>query len=148
MTWLVPKLRHRIQIRKPVQTPNTAGGYDRSYTTLTTIWAEIKSLKGIREFVPYIRGESLSELPTHECRVRLIAVQNLHKGYTKGFTKGFDSVADLSPLKKDHFIFIQKGSTFKGRLFQIANIKHDEERSEYIRFRVREVEEHGTGYPA
>ncbi len=148
MSFLTPKLRHRIQIRQADQTGNDFGGFDRSYTTLTTIWAGINALKTeFREFVEIIRGQSLDLAPTHEIVVREIAVRNLGISYGKGFDTGFDSIADLNPLKSDYFIFLEEGSAVKGRLFKIMKILRDEVRREYIRFRVMEIEEHGTGWP-
>ena len=132
---------------KAVQTPNAAGGMGRTYTTLSTIWAEIKSLKGIREYVEKIRGESVTDIPTHEVTVRDVAINTMGRGFSSAFSSAFDSVADLAPIKSDNYIFLQRGSTAKGRLFQVTDFKHDEERREWFKFRVMEVEERGTGWP-
>jgi len=147
MSWMVPKLKHRIQIRQPVQTPNDAGGYTRSYTTALTVWAEIKPVSVMGAYVAYTRGESVDTLPSHECTVRLTAVKSLGKSYTSGFSTGFDSIEDLAPLKNDYFIFLEAGSATKGRLFRIVDLKRDEENSEFLKFRVQEIEEQGTGFP-
>lgn len=146
MSFLASKLRHRIQIQKAVQTENDDGGFDQTYETLATVWAGIQPLKGIREYVSIIRGESLANVETHEFIVRHSAVWNLGKQFSKAFSSDFDSIADLEPFKSDMFIFVQQGSTYKGRLFQIVNIKLDEERKEYIKFRALQIEEQGTGY--
>jgi hypothetical protein len=150
---LAYKLKHRIQIKKAIQTPNAEGGFDRDYETLTTIWAAIKN-SSLSRSLKYIRGEALSEggsgskdLPTHICTIRKVAIENFGKRMTKGFSVGFDSIEDLMPLKSDYFIFLQKGSTVKGRLFEILRILRDENNDEYIKFEIREREEQGTGWP-
>jgi SPP1 family predicted phage head-tail adaptor len=42
------KLKTRLQIQAPVETDDGQGGVTRSYTTLTTVWAEVTpfSLRG------------------------------------------------------------------------------------------------------
>ena len=142
MSWLTPKLRHRIQIRKAVQTPNDWGGYDRSYETLLTIWADVQKTSDYFKYVSYIRGGSTDDkTSTHVFTVRYIAVKNLGKSFGSGFASGFDSIEDLNPLKSDHFIFLEAGTATKGRLFQIVDIARDDERKEWFMFRAKEVEE-------
>ena len=108
MTWMADKLNKRIQIRKGVQTPNSNGGYDRSYTTLTTIWAGLNEVSGtFRNFVEVIRGESISAYDTHEFLVRNSAIKKLGQGFEeKGFSDGFDAIEDISSVKSDYFIFL------------------------------------------
>lgn len=146
MSWQAPKLRHRIQIRTPTQTHNDEGGFDRGYTTLTTIWAQVRPLKGIREYVQYIRGQANTELPTNEIMVRSSALSTLGGSYSKAFSTAFDLINDITKIKSDYFIFLQKGSITKGILFRIMDMKRDDEHNEYMTFRVKEIEEHGTGY--
>jgi len=148
------KLKQRIQIKKPIQTPNDDGGFDRTYETLATIWAEIKN-ESLSRSLKYVRGEALSgggsgskDIPTHVCTIRRVAIENFGKAMTSAFSTDFDSIADLMPLKSDLFIFLQKGSTVKGRLFEILRIMRDESNNEYMKFEIREIEEQGTGWPA
>lgn len=145
MTWLASELRERIQFREPVQTANsTSGGFDRSYTTLVTVWAGFKPLnKGY-----YIRGEQIDNDATHEFKVRRSALTTLGKSYSKGFSNGFDSVTDLNIVKSNFFIFVKKSTATKGRLFRIRRIEDVKERREYLRIDATEIEEVGTGYPA
>lgn len=144
MTWLAPKLRERVQIGKPTQTANSAGGFDFDFDTLLTIWAGLKSVTPGQ----YIRGEQIGEGITHEFTIRRIAVASLGRDFGKGFGSGFDSIEDLAPLKTDYFLFLQRGSTVKGRLFRIKNVKDNDERREYLRVQAEEQEERGSGYPA
>ena len=145
---LAYKLKHRIQIQRAIQTPNNSGGYDRTYETLLTVWAGLNELTNLTSYAKYIRGEAITDkTPTHEFKVRKVAVQNLGQETTKAFSTAFDSIEDLMPLKSDYFIFLQQGSTVKGRLFQIIDLSRDENYNEYIKFRAMEIEEKGTGYP-
>ena len=150
MSWLAPKLKHRIQIRKAVFPENdTTGGFDRSYETLLTIWAGIRETSDYGRYISSIRGETVDDkLVTHEFIVRYIAVKNLGKAFNSGFASGFDSIEDLNPLKSDHFIFLQNGSAVKGRLFRIVEMKRDDDRKEWFKIRCKEIEEQGTGAPS
>lgn len=148
MTYLAEGLKHRIKIQEAVQTPNDEGGFDRNYTTLTTIWAKIKKQKGnTSDYIAYIRGESITDSPTHEFVVRFSAIELLGREYNKGFSNGFDSIEDLSPVKADRFIFLKSGS-IKGRLFRITGSRRDEENKEFMIIETREIEEQNTGWPA
>jgi head-tail adaptor len=145
MTRLASRLRKRVQFRIAVQTPNTtSGGYDRSYTTLATVWAGFKPLVKGR----YIRGEQIINDATHEFEVRRSAVTTLGKSFSKGFSSGFDSVTDLNIIKSDFFMFVQSSSTVKGRLFRIRSIEDVKERREFFKIDATEIEEQGTGYPS
>lgn len=146
MTWLAPQLDKRIEIRQPIQTPNDEAGMDRSYLTLTTIWAGIKPVSMSAAQAAYIRGEQISEVETHEFIVRRSAVSSLGRDFSTAFSDDFDSIEDLSPLKSNWFIFLRKGSTTRGRLFKIHRVLDKNERGEYLVIRVEEIEEHGTGY--
>ena len=148
MTFLAPKLRERIEIREAVQTPNdTTGGMDRSYNTITTIWAGIKPVSMSVAQAAYIRGEQVEEVETHIFTVRRTAVSSLGRDFSKAFAGDFDSIEDLSPVKTNWFIFLRKGSANKGRLFKIHRVMDKEERREYLLIMAEEIEEHGTGCP-
>lgn len=160
MTWIAPQLDRRVQVLMPTQRPNEAGGFDFGFgvpfgdsfeygsfgymAPLLTIWA------GLKPVTPgqYIRGEQIGEGVTHEFKIRRGAVASLGRTFGKGFGGGFDSIEDLAPLKTDYFLFLQRSSTVKGRLFRIKNVKDNDERREYLRVQAEELEERGTGYPA
>ena len=151
MSFLAPKLNHRIEIQKAVfdkDTPNLSGGFDRDYETLTTIWAGIKEVRIFSDYAAIIRGEATGSEESHEFIVRMSAVENLGAAFTKGYSEGFDSIADLNPLKSDYFIFLKVGSSVKGRRFQILRLRRDEVHREFLLFRCTEIEEVGTGHPA
>ena len=148
MSWLAYKLKHRIQIQKVTQTENaTTGGFDRTYETLLTIWAGMKETSNYSQYVSYVRGGEVEDkVATHEFIVRYAAIKNLGKTFTSAFSSAFDSIEDLNPLKSDVFIFLQNGSIVKGRLFRIVDAFRDDDRKEFFKFRVKEIEEKGTGY--
>lgn len=148
---LAYKLKHRVQIRKPIQVPNDeTGGFDQSYETLLTVWAALQegANGGMEEFVKYIRGEAITDkIPTHTFIIRKVAVQNLGRELSVAFDSAFKQMSDLIYLKSDYYIFMQVGSSVKGRSFKIMSIRQDENYGEYIKIRAMEVEEMGTGYP-
>lgn len=149
MSWLVPKLRHRLQIKKPIQTPTDDGGLDQTYSTITTIWAGVReaSKNSYKAFVQAIRGEQSNERETHEFIVRYNAIKYLGRGYTVGFTGGFNKEYDINNIKADYFLFLQHKNSSSGRLFRVMSIARDDERNEYMRIRAQEIEEQGTGWP-
>jgi len=141
MTYLANKLKHRVEIKKAVQTDNSAGGYDRSYETLLTIWGGVEPIK----YNPYIRGTNADDAATHKFTFRKIALSTLGREYGLGFGDGFDGIADLNTLKSEYFLFMKK-SGVKGKLFRVKHIKNDTERDEFLTAMAEEIEEHGTGY--
>lgn len=158
MAWLAPLLRERIQVRKSIETPNDEGGFDRSYEILLTIWGNILPLafsryqvahevsNYVRTTTRYFRGMQTENTITHIITIRKVAVASLGTSFSTGYSSGFDTIQDLNPLKSDYFLFLQKGSTVKGRLFRIHMITNVEERGEYLQLSVEEIEESGTGY--
>ena len=148
---LVDKLKHRFQIKIASLdvSDDRVGGLDREYTTLISVWGELIpiSQSGYSSMIAAIRGVNETDLITHLVRLRWAAVKYLGKSYTNGFDIGYKGMADLQPIKKNYFLFKQEGSTLKGRLFRIHGVMRDDEhRDEYIKLRVQEVEEQGTGY--
>lgn len=141
MTYLVPKLNKRIQIKMPIQTENSDGGFDQTYLTLTTVWAGIENISDGQ----YIRSIQSEEKITHAFLIRHVAVENLGKAFTNGFDSGFESIADLNPIKSDWFIFMQSSSSVKGRLFRVRRSKNKDERNIYLKIYCEEIEEQGTG---
>ena len=142
MTYMAPKLKARIQILQGVDTPNSSGGFDRSYTELTSCWGDVKN---ISKFIQAIRNEQVDDNYSLEVKVRKSSVDRLGIAYSSGYSSGFDSIPDINPMKSDMFCFIEAGAAYKGRLFRIVGSNLDEKNSEYVIIRLREVEEHGTG---
>jgi len=147
MTWLIPQLKERVQIGKPVQTANDNGGFDFSFDVLLTIWMGLKPSRFAGRGPEYIRGEQINENITHEFICRKSAVESLGRDFAKGFSEGFDSIEDLAPLKSDYFLFLQRGSAVKGRLFRIHGVTDNKEQREYLKIGAEEIEERGTGWP-
>lgn len=143
MTRLAHKLRKRAEVQTPIQTPNeTTGGFDRSYTTIATIWVGLTPIKAGW----YRRGVQTRETDTHEVLMRCVAVNRIGGGFAKGFSSGFAVGGDLTNLKTNYFLFVRDGSNIKGRRFKINNIENADDDNEYYKLYVEELEEVGTGY--
>ena len=146
MTWLTPQLDKRVQIGKPVQVANDEGGFDFGFNDVLTVWMGIKPITWKGSSSNYIRGEQINESVTHKFTARKIAVDSLGRECGAGFSSAF-GIEDLMPLKSDYFLFFQKGSAVKGRLFRIHGMTNKDERDEYLVIDAEEIEEKGTGYP-
>lgn len=145
MTWLVPKLKNRVFLQTAAQTENsTSGGFDRSYSTVATIWAGLKPVKKSW----YTRREQTEEADTHEFLIRRCALSAIGGAYSSGYSTGFDMGGDLTAIKSNYFIFVKKGSSVKGRRFRIRGIENADEGDEYYKARAEEIEEIGTGATA
>ena len=144
MTWLAPSLKHRIQIRKSVQTPTDDGGAAQTYETITTLWA---ALSNSSDYVRAIRGANGEDVDTHKFKVRTAGIMSLGKAFSLGYATGYKGI-DIYSLKADYFLFDQAGSTVRGRLFKISRVKLDEENSEFMELMAKEIEESGSGYQA
>ena len=147
MTWILPDLKYRVQIGMPIQTANDDGGFDFSFNVLLTVWMGLKPSRFAGRGAEYIRGEQINENVTHKFKCRRSSVEVLGKSFSKGFSEGFDSIEDLALLKSDYFLFLQQGSTVKGRLFRIHGVSDNKEEREYLKIGAEEIEERGTGWP-
>lgn len=147
MTWLVSKINKRVQVGKPTQIANDEGGFDFGFDVLLTLWMGMNPVSYKGAGLTYIRGAQINENITHKFTVRRLAIASLGRTYGKGFSGSFDSIADLGLLKSDYYLFLQQGSTVKGRLFRIHEILNKNERNEYLEIGAEEIEEKGTGYP-
>lgn len=147
MTWLVPKLNKRIQIQLAEQTPVSNGSLDRKYTTLKTVWAEIGPTARYSSYAQIMRGvNSDSQEETHRIVVREAALRGLGAQFARAFDTGFKSLEDINKIKSNYYLFLEYGSSVKGRRFRINGMQHDERNNEYVRMYCEEIEEEGTGY--
>ncbi len=150
MSRLLNKLKERVQILKPVDVENADGGFDRGYTILTTVWAEVVPMVAMATS-PYGRPVYIREVQaeigniTHRFTIRTSSVSALGVGFSSGFSSGFDSIANIHPLSAEYFLFMQRASTIKGRLFQIRSVVDKDERREFLNVFAEEIEEQGTG---
>lgn len=146
MSWLAPKLKHRIQIQTVEQEADSfTGSLDRTYTTIKTIWAAVKR-DSRADYISAIRGvQTEDSKETNIFTVRTGAIKKLNVAFTSGFSSGADSIEDINILKSDYFIFLNKGSSVKGRRYRIVGIRLDDDRQEYIDIYAQEIEEKGTG---
>jgi head-tail adaptor len=147
--WSFPKLRHRVAIKKAVQTPNDDGGFDRSYVTLHTVWMDAKPMNEKNPYSEYIRGVETEEKATHRFKARVAAMDSvIGRGFSLGFSTGFDVIIDMTTLKSDYFLFMQRDTSVQGRLFRIHSIANEEELNNYYIILAEEIEEQGVGYTA
>lgn len=163
MTWLIPQLNARVQILRPTQRPTDEGGLDLVFgvpfggafeesgfnmlAPLLTIWMGFQPI-GYRGGTKYVRGKQVSETATHEFLCREKAVSNLGKEFSLAFSEAFKYMSDLAPLKSNYYLFLQKGSSVKGRLFRVLESSNVREQDEYLSVIAEEIEERGTGYQA
>jgi hypothetical protein len=148
--WLAPKLRHRVQIRKPVLTPKNTGSLGTTYETLTTIWASVKPLS---EYIVALRGVQAQGSYrfgnySHEFTVRTSAIIQIGREYDLGFDTGFKNMSDISQIKAEWFLFMQHGTTTKGTLYRVKGIQRDDDHHEYAKIYGEELFEKGTGWPS
>lgn len=148
MTWLAPKLNKRIQIQQPSQTAASSGALEMTFTTLKTIWAEVKPVSRYTAFAAMVRGQNTNEgQETHIITVRTGAIIGLNRETSKAFSSAFDNIDDIYQLKSNYFIFLNDGSSTKGRRFAIKGMQLDEANGEFIKIFAEEMEEVGTGWP-
>ena len=137
---------------KPVQTPNSSGGFTRSYETLVTVWAEASRTR--RDFETYVRAirgvTNDTQFESHEFTVRYSSVKHLGTQFSSAFSEAFETISDINSVKSDYFLFLERGSagTAKGKLFKVEKFRLDEQRQELMTMRAQEVEEQGVGWPA
>lgn len=149
MARLTPTLRHRVQIRTPIQTANDDnGGYDLEYTTIATLWMGMKVSRFQGRGAEYVDNEQVNTSVTHNFKVRNIELSSIGRAFSPAFSNGFDSVVDLFALKTDYFLFLEKGSATKGRSFRIHSVTNDHERDHFFNIGAEEIETVGTGGPA
>jgi len=141
-------LNDRVRILKPVQDPNDAGGFDRTYELIIEIYAKIKE---IAEYQKYIRGtadqiDRTIKDETHRVTIRKSAVNHLGGQFDpKQFGNGLKIYGDVNPIKSDWFLELIEGHG--NRRFKILGTAPDFERNEFITISVKEIEETETGYP-
>lgn len=164
MTWITADLTQRVQILIGRLEPNEAGGGDflfgnelgdafarNEYNQLApvkTIWMSLNPITFQGRGSSYIRGEQINESVTHKLKCRKIAVSDLGKEFGSGYSGAFKFMPNLMNLKSDYFLFVQRASNVKGRLFRIHNVIDNKEQREYLNVFAEEIEERGVGWPA
>ncbi len=141
--YLVSSLKHRAHIKKPIQTPNDGGGFDRGYATVDSFWM---GLKMESSYIRAVRGENTGEGITQIGIARFQALQYLGKAFSAGYSTGFNTIADINFIKSNYFIFIEENSSTRGRMFRIMGFARDEKNRQWISIQLQEIEEQGTGY--
>jgi len=146
MSWILPQLTTQVQIGKPIQTANAEGGADFSFENLMTVWMGFKPIGYKTSGIKYVRGKQVNTEATHEFKVMALEFELLGHEFVTAFGIGFKGTETLSPLKSDYFLFVQKDTSTKGRLFRVHEVQSVQEESEYFSIIAEEIEEHGVGW--
>lgn len=169
MAWLAPDMRNRIQIWRGVQTPNSVGGYDRTYVKLVRLWAKLDYVRtgNVAGYYP-IRGTNDEINESHRFIVRYSSTiartgrgfgdsfgsgvdawntEGLGREFNRAFSEGFDTITDMNPIKADYFVFLERENQYTGKLFRIAKVIPDDVHKKIITIKCIEEEERGTGFP-
>ena len=133
------KLRRRVEIREPVQTPNiTTGGFDKQFKVKATVWSEVLPISfGSRAIfikAGYIRDKQLSDGPTHTFLVR------------RSKSLGVDFRGENPLLGGNYYLWLKEGED-KGRQFRIIAAVDQAERGELIMVLAMEEEQQTSRTP-
>lgn len=141
--YLVQKLKHRAHLKIPTQTPNPAGGFDISYSTISSFWM------GLENESSYIRAVRSVNTEKNISQIGLARFSTfeylLGKEFGKGFGEDFTSIPAINPIKGEYFLFLDSKKTTQGRLFRVHGMARDERDHAWVRFELEEIEEQGTG---
>ena len=154
MSWICKDLKEQVQILYPIQEPNDDNGsldlllgddLD-NLTPLKTVWMGFKPASFQGRGSQYVRGEQINENITHNFKARRVAIDDLGNSFTLAFSSGFKFMPDLMGLKSNYFLFVERGSSVKGRLFRIHTITDHKENREFLNIGAEEIESRGDGY--
>jgi len=128
--FVAAQLNKRVQIRTSTQTETDDGGLGQTFTTVRTTWMKVSPVRPGK----YRRWSSTEALDsvTHEFTAR------------RG---SLDILSGINFIKHEHFLFMEKYSHIKGRLFRVQRMMDIDEEHELILILVEEIEERGTGMP-
>ena len=132
MTFLADKLNRRIDILVAYQTPRSDGGFDRSYKTVISVWANFAPVTPGQ----YVRGVQVKDGVTHQFLIRKRALDQLSPK---------DSSYDVWNLKDTHFIRYIPHELVSdlGRIFRIISMTNHREENEYYIVDSEEIETEG-----
>lgn len=139
MTWLAPKLSKRIDICKPIQDPDSNGGFELTFEVVVSVWASIKPISS-NPYTRWVRGMQTNENVSHFFTIRSCALNTIRNNTEE---------KTLNPLKSNYFIFMKEGdgnSSTKGRRFRINEVINVKEQSEYYIISAEELNEEGAAY--
>jgi hypothetical protein len=141
MTLSAGILRYRIQLKKALQTPDSIGGFSRSYETLVSLWA------GVEQITPgqYIRGVQAGVNITHNIIIRSNSLDSLFGEFSKAFNSAFKNV-DIHPLKSEFFIFIPVKSDTEGNMLRVRKLIESGFHNSWITIMCEQIEQVGVGW--
>lgn len=111
MTHMASSLRNLVTLQQPALTPDTLGGYTRSWTNVADMWADIEPLAGRDITNERFAAQQLQARITHRVHVRYRA------GITTDMRLLYESralyiraVIDAGELKRDLEILAEEGA--------------------------------------
>ena len=121
------KLRHRVEIRKPIHTRDAAGGYSETFQSVATLWASVEPISA-REQMSH---EQLQQNITHRVQIRGFkgggdgAYFSERYFGTRYFAKRYfgSSAGNVSQMKSDYNVI------FENRRLRIIGIRNLDERT-------------------
>ena len=113
-----------------IRNSDTYDEVTNKFDDLMTVWMGFKPIWYKTSGSKYIRGEQVNEVATHEFTARVLEFSTLGKEFGLGFSVDFKGMADLSPWKSDYFLFVQKDTSVRGRLFRILEAQNNNEEDE------------------
>lgn len=90
------RLRHRLRIEAPVETPDGAGGVTRAYQTVDTVWASVDPLHAGPVAEAGIAGQAVTWRITVRRRADLSSLHRLQAGARTFLVRSFHDTADLA----------------------------------------------------
>ena len=112
MTFIAADLKHRAQILEPIQAAGDSGEALLTYNYKATVWCDLKPMKFQGTQIRYIRDQQVTELPTHEFKMR------------KNPTLGVDFLGPRPLLKGITFLRIDQGEG-RWRVWRVAGAVDD-----------------------
>lgn len=123
----------------------TSAPIQQTYKTILSIWCGVmKSTSS--DFIRAIRGVNASDEITHYVWIRHESVKAIGNEFSSGFSNGMKTMADINPIKAEHFVLLETAVSGRGRRLKIVATSFDEVNREYVVLKCVEQKEVGTGY--
>lgn len=99
---LIGELRHRVTLEAPVDAPDGAGGFTRTFTAIATLWARITPSGAREDFVEQRAEQAVSYVVTIRWRGDVTKdMRFVHRGRRLRIQSAFD------PDERRRFLFCQ-----------------------------------------
>lgn len=103
----VGKMRHRITIQQPSDTPDGIGGNTRTWTTFATVWASIEPLNAFQIF----KAQHLEHRVTHKVMIRYLAglTSDMRISYDSRIF-GIEGIKDIDETKNYFELMVEENA--------------------------------------